>query len=627
MFSKKKNSFFDKSTIETKKYLSRMLLVFFSVVLFILILLISIYKLQVLDIKKYNIYSSENRIQYIPIESVRGLIYDRNGIPLAINKTLYRVELIPNKINDLDQTILHLSDIFDISDKDIKIFKNKLDKSFTVFNSIPIIYNVNEHQIAKFYVNKHLFPEVLIKSYPFRYYPFGKILTHIVGYVGKFNNDINIFNIHDKYDSYSLTSSIGKTGIEAYYEDLLHGINGYREIETNNHHFINKFSQHSSQPGYNIYLTIDLKIQQYIASLLVNTKSSVIVSDPQNGDILAMVSNPSYDPNLFIDGISVKDYNNLLHDINHPLYNRSIQATYPPASTVKPYIAISALSSRIINDNDIIFDPGWWHIPNSKQYYRDWKKSGHGYVDIIKSIEESSDTFFYQTAHDMGIDRLSRWMTIFGYGIPTGIDLPQENSGTMPSRKWKTNYLQIPWYKGDTIPIGIGQGFWTATPMQMNKSVMILVNNGVIRNPHILHMINNNCQVIPYKQLNIKTIKNINNNYWYIVKKGMYGVANNPKGTAYRYFINAPYKIAAKSGTAQIFSLKKSQIYNSLKLVENLRDHKLMTAFAPYDKPRVVVTIIMENGTGPKVGIIMRKILDFIILKHNENYEIRKTHK
>jgi penicillin-binding protein 2 len=330
------------------------------------------------------------------------------------------------------------------------------------------------------------------------------------------------------------------------------------------------------------------------------------------------VSNPSYDPNLFVDGISSKDYNTLLNDPNKPLINRTTQGVYPPASTVKPYISVSALTTGVINKNTSLFDPGWWQLPGSDKRYRDWKHWGHGRLNVTKALEESADTFFYQVAYDMGIDRLSEWMGKFGYGQYSGIDLSEERSGNMPNRDWKFKRFKKPWYQGDTIPVGIGQGYWTATPIQIMKAMTTLINDGNVKTPHLLLSTKVDGQQVPYKQQETTQIGDIHSGYWEIAKDGMYGVANRPNGTARKYFADAPYKAAAKSGTAQVYGLKANEIYNAHKIAEHLRDHKLMTSFAPYDKPTVAVAVVLENGgAGPAVGTISRQILDHILLGDN----------
>ena len=613
-----RNSFRD-YTAEQTLFVRRALLAFVGILLLSGILVVNLYHLQILRFEDYSTRSNQNRIKLVPVAPSRGIIYDRNGTPLALNRTIYQAELVPEKVDNLKQTLQALRPVLDLTDDDIENFEKERKRSRR-FTSIALKTALNDVQVARFAVNQYRFPGVEVKGYQRRYYPYGPTLTHVVGYVSKINDrDVARLDKEGKWPNYAATHDIGKLGIENYYEDLLHGKTGYEEVEVNNRgRVIRQLHEQSPQAGRDIWLSIDLRLQQYIETLLVGSRAAVIVSDPRTGEILAMVSTPSYDPNLFVDGISSKDYKALLQDENRPLYNRAIQAAYPPASTVKPYVAVSALSAGVITRNTSLFDPGWWQLPGSEKRYRDWKKWGHGRLNVTKSLEESADTFFYQVAYDMGIDRLSEWMNKFGYGRRTGIDLPQENPGNMPTREWKMKRFKKPWYQGDTIPVGIGQGYWTATPLQMNKALMILINDGVIKTPHLLRAIRENNQLVPYRQPPSMPIGDIHSGYWEIAKDGMYGVANRPNGTAHKSFDNAPYKIAAKSGTAQVFGLKENETYNAHKIAEHLRDHKLMTAFAPYDKPRVAVTMILENGgAGAAVGTIMRQILDHIMLGDN----------
>ncbi|GLR10081.1 penicillin-binding protein 2 [Mixta theicola] len=613
-----RNSFRD-YTAEQTLFVRRALLAFVGILLLSGILVFNLYHLQILRFEDYSTRSNQNRIKLVPVAPSRGIIYDRNGTPLALNRTIYQAELVPEKVDNLKQTLQDLRPVLDLTDDDIENFEKERKRSRR-FTSIALKTALNDVQVARFAVNQYRFPGVEVKGYQRRYYPYAQTLTHVVGYVSKINDrDVARLDKEGKWPNYAATHDIGKLGIENYYEDVLHGKTGYEEVEVNNRgRVIRQLHEQSPQAGRDIWLTIDLKLQQYIETLLVGSRAAVVVSDPRTGEILAMVSTPSYDPNLFVDGISSKDYKALLQDENRPLYNRAIQAAYPPASTVKPYVAVSALSAGVINRNTSLFDPGWWQLPGSEKRYRDWKKWGHGRLNVTRSLEESADTFFYQVAYDMGIDRLSEWMNKFGYGQRTGIDLPQENPGNMPTREWKMKRFKKPWYQGDTIPVGIGQGYWTATPLQMNKALMILINDGVIKTPHLLRATRENNLLVPYRQPPTPPIGDIHSGYWEIAKDGMYGVANRPNGTAHKSFDNAPYKIAAKSGTAQVFGLKENETYNAHKIAERLRDHKLMTAFAPYDKPRVAVTMILENGgAGPAVGTVMRQILDHIMLGDN----------
>lgn len=390
------------------------------------------------------------------------------------------------------------------------------------------------------------------------------------------------------------------------------------EVNSKNR-IIKKLYSKKAESGSNIILTINIELQKYISNLLPEKiRAAIIVTDPRNSEIISMISHPSYNSNLFVEGITSKDFNNLINNNDRPLINRVSQGTYPPASTVKPYIAIAALSSKFINKNTFLYDPGWWKLPNYNKKYRDWKRSGHGYIDIIKSLEESSDTFFYRIAYDMGIDNIFYWMNKFGYGQSTGIDLYEEHPGHLPNREWKKKRFQLNWYQGDTIPIGIGQGYWTATPLQMNKAIVTLINNGVIRKPHLLLFYKNESKTYRFNNLtdNIFLFNEINKKHWEIVKKGLYGVAHKKNGTSYKYFKNTSYKIAAKSGTAQIHNLKENEIYDSKKINKNLLDHKLLTAYAPYHDPTIAISIILENGGENKISIgnIILKIINFILL-------------
>ncbi|GAA0486948.1 MULTISPECIES: peptidoglycan DD-transpeptidase MrdA [Tatumella] len=613
------SSAFRDYTAEQKLFARRALVAFFGILLLSSILVFNLWHLQILHFDDYSTRSNQNRIKLVPVAPSRGIIYDRNKIPLAINRTIYQAELVPEKVASLSTTLQELQSILDLSQEDLDAFEKERKRSRR-FTSVPLKSNLNELQIARFSVNQYRYPGVEVKGYQRRYYPYGATLTHIVGYVSKINDrDVARLELEGKTGNYAATHDIGKLGIESYYEDTLHGKAGYQEVEVNNRgRVIRQLHQEAPRAGRDIYLTIDLKLQQYIESLLQGSRAAVVVTDPRNGDILAMVSTPGYDANLFVNGISSTDYKGLLTDPDRPLYNRAIQAAYPPASTVKPYVAVSALSAGVINRNTSLVDPGWWQLPGTEKRYRDWKKWGHGRLNVTKSLEESADTFFYQVAYDMGIDRLAEWMQKFGYGSRTGVDLPQESAGNMPTREWKLRRFKKPWYQGDTIPVGIGQGYWTATPLQMNKALMTLINDGVVKVPHFLLAESQGADIVSYQPPAATTIGEVNSGYWEIAKDGMYGVANRPNGTARKSFEGTPYKVAAKSGTAQVFGLKENETYNAHRITERLRDHKLMTAFAPYDNPRVAVTMILENGgAGAAVGTIMRQILDHIMLGDN----------
>ncbi|ENG4184348.1 peptidoglycan DD-transpeptidase MrdA [Providencia rettgeri] len=603
-------------TAESVLFIRRALIAFGVIVILTSILVTNLYHLQIVRHEDYQTRSNDNRIKLVPIAPSRGIIYDRQGTQLALNSTFYQLEIVPEKVDNLQETLDKLRDIVDLTDEDITNFEKERKRSRR-FTSIALKTQLNEVQVARFAVNQYHFPGLEVKSYQRRSYPYGSALTHVIGYVAKINDkDIERLDKDGLLPNYAASHDIGKLGIERYYESVLHGKTGYEEVEVNSRgRVIRQLHEQPPQAGRDIYLTIDLELQIYIEKLLTTSRAAVVVTDPRNGEILALVSNPSYDSNLFVNGISNKDYQALLNNPDRPLINRTTQGLYPPASTVKPFISVAALSEKVITPNTTIFDPGWWQLPGSEKRYRDWKRWGHGKLNVMKSIIESADTFFYQVAYDMGIDRLSVWMTRFGFGEYTGIDLAEERSGIMPTREWKQKRYKKPWYQGDTIPVGIGQGYWTATPIQMSKALMTLINDGQVKTPHLLYGTKLGNAMVPYEDKETTQIGDIHSGYWELAKQGMYGVANAPNGTGRRSFIGTPYKAAAKSGTAQVFSY---ETYNASKLAEHLRDHKLMIAYAPYDKPTIAVTIILENGgAGPSVGDIVRQIFDHVLLGDN----------
>lgn len=606
-------------TAESALFVRRALVALFGILLLSSILIYNLYTIQVVRFQDYQTRSNDNRIKLVPIAPSRGIIYDRNGTPLALNRTIYQLEMMPEKVDDVKATLAALTPIAELTPEDIDSFY-KERKRARRFTSIPVKIGLTEVQVARFAVNQFNFPGVEVKGYQRRYYPYGSALTHVIGYVSKINDrDVERLDKDGTLANYAATHDIGKLGIERYYENTLHGKTGYAEVEVNNRgRVIRQLHEEPPQAGKDVTLTLDLPLQVYIEELLSGSRAAVVVTDPRDGSIRALVSNPSYDPNLFVDGISSKDYNTLLNDPDRPLINRATQGVYPPASTVKPYVAVSSLTAGVINKNTSLFDPGWWQLPGSDKRYRDWKHWGHGRLNVTKALEESADTFFYQVAYDMGIDRLSEWMSKFGFGQYTGIDLSEERNGNMPTRDWKMKRFKKPWYQGDTIPVGIGQGYWTATPIQNMKALTTLINDGKVKTPHLLLNTQDGVTKVPYQQQENTQIGDIHSGYWELAKDGMFGVANRSNGTARKYFMDAPYKAAAKSGTAQVFGLKANETYNAHKIAERLRDHKLMNAFAPYDNPTVAVNVVLENGgIGPAVGTITRQILDHILLGDN----------
>ena len=611
-------------------FLRRALFAFIVIILLLLVLLVNLADLQIANFSYYSTKSNNNRIEIIPIPPSRGMIYDRNGTPLAINNITYQLNIIPDKVKNLNQQFEQLKAIVDLTDEDIENFQ-KERRNYKAHRPVPLKDNLTQQQIAHFVVDQHRFPYVSIVGIQHRYYPYEASLTHIIGYISKINSqDKQRLEEENKSSNYVATFNIGKMGIEKYYEDVLHGIPGYEKVEVNSRgRIVNQLNQHPPQAGEDIYLSINLKLQLYIEQLLAGRKAAVVAIDPNNGEILALVSSPTYDSNPFVGGISSDKYKALLNDPNKPLYNRALLGSYPPASTVKPYIAIAALSEGVVTPKSVVNDPGWWQLPGTERRYRDWLKWGHGKVDVLRAIEESVDTYFYQVAYDMGIDRLKAWMTKFGFGERTGIDIStnEESRAVMPSREWKIQRHKKSWLQGDTIPVGIGQGYWTATPIQMAKALTILINNGKTYTPHFLlykksDILNSNEQqpiVNPEKYLENNSLSDVNPNYWALAKEGMYRVMFGSRGTARKIYADAKYQAAGKSGTAQVYGLKVDEVYNAHKIPEHLRDHALFVAYAPYDKPKIALAIVLENGGGGSSngGAVARKILDFYLLGNN----------
>ncbi|MDE1308958.1 penicillin-binding protein 2 [Vibrio aestuarianus] len=607
---------------EARLFRNRAIAAFIGIVVLVGILLTNLYHIQINQYQDYKTRSNDNRIKVVPIAPNRGLIYDRNGVLLAENRPVFNLEITPEQVKNMAETIARLQDILEISPEKIATFE-KERRQTRRFNSIPILTQLTQEQVAIFSVNQHRFPGVSVTANLKRYYPYGAVLTHVIGYVSRINDkDLERLEREEKAANYQATRDIGKLGIERFYEETLHGIAGYQEVEVNSRgRIIRTLKYVPPVAGKDIVLNLDIDLQLYVHQLLDGRRGSAVVLDPKDNGVLAMVSSPSYDPNAFVHGISGKAYNALLTDKNRPLVNRATLGIYPPASTVKPFIAVSALEEGVITTKTVRNDPGYWTIPNSKtKPFRDWLRWGHGKVDITKALEESVDTFFYQIAYDMGIDRLSAWMMRFGFGDYTGIDIFEESKANMPTREWKMARHRTPWYQGDTIPVGIGQGYWTATPMQIAKATSVLVNHGKVIAPHLLRSTIKNGEEFRKQQLSdVETYPPINEvpkRYWDIAIHGMELVNHGKKGTARRSFYGSKYTSAGKSGTAQVFGLAENQEYNADELAEHLRDHALFTGFAPVEDPKLVVTIVLENaGAGSTNGApVVRKVFDKALL-------------
>lgn len=615
-FTSPTNEPFRDKKAERNLFARRTLVAFLGILALSGVLFANIYQLQVLNFDTYQTRSNGNRIKLLPLPPTRGLIYDRYGKLLAENLTFFGLYIVPEKTENLDRTLDELRYVVGLTDSDIENFKKERRRG-TRYTPILLKPNLNEEQIARFAVSQYQYPSLDVRPYFKRNYLYGEPMTHILGYVGKINDkDVERLKKQEKYANYAGTNDMGKLGIERYYEDQLHGTTGFEEVEINNRgKVIRKLREQPAVAGKSIHLTIDLALQRYVMELLGGQKGAVVVLDPKDSSVLAMVSTPSYDNNLFVDGISSSDYKRLLEDPARPLYSRATQGVYPPASTVKPFIAVAAQTENVINQHTTIFDPGYWMLPNTTKRFRDWKKSGHGYTDLNKAITESSDTYFYQVAYSMGIDRLSDWMKRFGFGVPTGIEIQEETAANMPTREWKQKRYKRPWVQGDTISVGIGQGYWTATPLQVAKATAVLVNNGKVNTPHLMKAIEG-ATLEPYQDPWIyPDITEPKQSYWDAAKRGMYNVVHSAAGTGRKAFAGANYHVAGKSGTAQVFSLKENEKYNASGLKKELHDHAWFTAYAPYENPKLVVLVILENAGGgsSNAAPLVRKIMDYYL--------------
>ena len=602
---------------EKNLFIRRALVAFLGVLGLTSILLANLYNLQIRDHETYQTRSNGNRIKLLPVPPVRGLIYDRNGKVLAENITFFGLYIVPEKVNNLDETLEELKTLIGLNDQDIENFRKERSRS-SRYTPILLKPDLTEEQIARFAVHQYRFPSLDVQPYFKRTYPYGEVLTHILGYVAKINDrDKKRLQEDGKFGNYAGSHDIGKLGIEKFYEDQLHGVTGFEEVEINNRgKVIRKLRDQPAVAGSSIRLTIDIELQRYVSSLMGKEKGAIVVLDPQDSSILAMVTNPSYDNNLFVDGISGKDYKQLLEDEDRPLYSRATQGTYPPASTIKPFMAVAGLTEGKIAPHSTVFDPGYWILPGSTQRFRDWKRSGHGRTDVNKAIVESSDTYFYQLAYDMGIDKMSDWMKRFGFGVKTGIDLAEESAGIMPSREWKQKrYKKQPWYPADTVNAGIGQGYWISTPLQLAKATAVLINNGKVNTPHLMMEVMSG-QNQPYQDpLLYDDIKGVPPRFWQIAKLGMYNVLHASNGTGKKAFAGVPYRAAGKTGTAQVKSLKGKD-YNKNAIAKKYHDHAWFIGYAPYENPKVVVSVILENagGGGSMAAPVARKVMDYILL-------------
>ena len=575
--------------------------------------------LQVTRYDHYTQLSKENYQKRIPIPPVRGLIYDRNGVLLADNHIEYVLEAKQDDIVDRETELKHLMQLLPITPQDIHKFKQK-QRVNSRFQPVVLRKNLTDKEIATFSANRFRFPGFKVSVRMQRNYPLGSVAGHLLGYVGRI--DKKDLEKLDKLE-YSGTTHIGKSGIEKYYEDRLHGKAGYeiKEVDAHGKPQI-KLDDKAPIAGEDLFLSIDLELQIKAEELLKKYNGAVVAIDPRNGEVLAMASMPAFDPNLFVNGISYRDYNALRNDMDRPLYNRALQGAYPPGSTIKPMAALSGLNAGVVTPTSSIYARGFFQIPGNRHRFRCWKKSGHGHISLNRAIYQSCDVYFYDLAFRMGIKRYSEAMKKFGFGQKTGIDLPHERSALMPSAEWKRKRYDKFWYPGDTVNTGIGQGYFTATPLQLAYATSIIANHGRKFQPHVLRAtrISRNLPEKLVTPIQLPSIGVTKLRYWDDVIRGMVNVVHGSHGTARRSGAGAKYRFAGKTGTAQVHSIAQNKTYNASKLKKKLHDHALFVAFAPVKNPRIAIAVIAENaGGGSKYAApIARQLLDTYLLSSSK---------
>ncbi len=591
-------------------FLRRAIVGFLAIFLALVVLSFRFWFLQVQQHEEYQARSDANRILTRPLAPARGLIYDRNGVLLAENVAAFRLEVIPEQVGDMDTLLQGLSDTMGVSEDDAERFKT-LVKSTRSYQSVPLRLKLSEEDIALFAVNRWRFPGVDVVPYLTRFYPKGAEFGHLVGYVGRIDEADT-----QRLDAsrYAGTTHAGKTGIERSYEDILHGEPGYELVEVNaDRRPLRVIERAAPTPGKNLYLTVDSRIQEAGEEAFTDRAGASVAIDPRNGEVLAMISVPSFDPNLFVNGISQADYDALLKAPDKPLLNRALRGAYVPGSTVKPFLASAGLELGLRKPSDTILSTGEFFIPGQKRGYRDVRAGGHGRVDLVQSLAQSVNTYYYSLALDMGIDRLTQSLAPFGFGKPTGIDLVGEGEGVLPSREWKRARMNQAWYPGETVIAGIGQGFWVVTPLQLAHGVAMLAAGGVSYRPHLLRATQQGLGDAPILSPPVApgpTYFHDPSNFD-AVREGMIAVVNGPTGTARTMGIGFPYVIAGKSGTAERYS-RTNEVWQHIAQVAIERHQVLFEAFTPADSPRIAVIVALEagHGGGRDAAPIVRKMMD-----------------
>lgn len=601
---------------ETEIFLRRAVFAGVVVIILLIIVISRLFYLQVIRHDHFTTLSQANRIHLLPIPPNRGLILDRDGVILAQNFPTFMIQVTPERVKGLNDMLERLGQIIELSETDLLRFK-KLVRRGRAYQTIPLRFHLSEDEVARFALDRHLFPGVELVAPLTRHYPQGNLAAHVVGYVGRIDEQEQQ-NLIDE-SNYEGTSHIGKTGIEKQYEEVLHGFVGNQEVETNAQgRMLRVLSSNPPTPGTHLHLHISAQLQKVAMDALGERNGAVVAIDPTTGGVLALASNPAFDPNLFVNGIDSDTYKALLTSPDQPLYNRAINGTYPPGSTIKPFYALAALEYNMPEATGTVFCRGSYQLPGDTHRFRDWKKEGHGVVDIDRSITESCDVYYYNLATNMGIDRMTQFLGYFGFGSRTGVDLPNEFGGLLPSRAWKRAARKEPWYGGETVSMGIGQGYLLLTPLQLSATTGTIGVRGIRMVPKVVQSLENpdtnELQTIETTRLGDVPVKTQQN--WSTIITAMTHVVHSPRGTAKGISKDLTYSIAGKTGTAQVFSMKQDQKYIESEISEKLRDHAWFMAFAPAENPRIAIAVLVENGGhgGSAAAPIARKVFDAYLL-------------
>ena len=584
-------------------------------IIILLVLAARMLNLQVSQHEVFSTLSRNNRLQQLPVAPTRGLIYDRNGVILAENRPAYHLEITPEEVVGLDKTLSDLVEIINVRPSDIERFRHALKRQ-SQFEPIPLRVNLSESEVARFSVNRHRFPGVDIAARLSRHYPFAETTAHLLGYVGRIDEaDLKRLD----QSNYRGTNYIGKLGIERAYEQKLHGMVGYRRIEVNvQGRKLRELEKKASLPGMDLHLHLDIALQQVAQKALGENSGAVVAIDPSNGEVLAIVSQPSYDPHLFVQGISHQEYQSLKADRSQPLFDRALRGQYPPGSTIKPVLGLAGLAHGL--PDRPIKCKGYFRLPMGDRKYRDWKKHGHGRVGFKKAVVESCDVFFYNLAYSMGIDAMAKYLAYFGVGYPTGIDLPGESKGLLPTRSWKQKRYGMPWFPGETVIVGIGQGYTLMTPIQLAQMAVGL-STGRLYRPQLLGraIATDEASSIMIAPKLIGEIPIAAVEYWELIRSAMEDVVHGKHGTARASAYRAKYRFAGKTGTAQVIGIAQDEEYDEETVAKKHQDHALFIAYAPAEAPEIAISVLVENGGhgGAVAAPIARKVFDeFMRLKN-----------